>query len=82
MVRKRKQELSEFQRETMIAKANLLLSEIIQRQTELNPNGDDYKSFCSFFAATKKLIIDLSGNPDYFENTGSGMYGLGSSRER
>lgn len=66
----------------MLARAEALLKESNQLMADINPNCDDYKAIDAFYTATRKLIIDLTGDPDYFEHRGSGLEGLGSSREQ
>ncbi len=82
MTNKRKSKLSDTQREGMIAKAEILLKENNQLKSDINPNCDDYEALSAFYGATRQLIIDLTGDPNYFNHTGSGLEGLGSSREQ
>ena len=66
----------------MIARAETLMSKINQLKSGINPNGNDYQALDDFYFSTRQVVIDLSGNPNYFEHIGSGLQGLGSSRER
>ena len=82
MARKRKPKLSDTDRENMLAQAKTLLKENNQMKSGINPNCDDYEALSAFYDATRQLAIDLSGDPNYFDHSGSGLQGLGSSRER
>ena len=82
MARKRKPKLSDTDRENMLARAESLMKDVNRLHAVLNPNCDDYLALEKFYNSTRRLSVELSGNPNYLEHIGSGLHGLGSSRER
>lgn len=82
MARKRKPKLFDIDRENMIARVKMLMSEINELKSGLRPGSGDFQALDAFYMSTRKLVIDLSGEPKYFDHAGSGLDGLGSSRER